>query len=258
MLLLAWSCILRAKTVGWWTWPFQCDVFRVHGSSFRLLPEWNNLGCYHSRSLVMGGDWGLLLLCADFHLVPWMVPLPRLQWFPGCPSLESSSSCPDDKPPAFIQQRNSCLPSGGEQYCLIAASLIPTPSEEAWVSNSWVLEGALQGLAICSTQYSPSKSATTHLPKFGDAFNILFLSASFSLGALLFLDCQSVWEVVYSTDSSQTAWVWTLALPVISCDNLGKFLKHWWLSSFIFKMGVITYLVSVLGIPLVNALKTIM
>ena len=168
MLLLAWSCILRAKTVGWWTWPFQCDVFRVHGSSFRLLPEWNNLGCYHSRSLVMGGDWGLLLLCADFHLVPWMVPLPRLQWFPGCPSLESSSSCPDDKPPAFIQQRNSCLPSGGEQYCLIAASLIPTPSEEAWVSNSWVLEGALQGLAICSTQYSPSKSATTHLPKFGD------------------------------------------------------------------------------------------
>jgi len=127
------------------------------------------IGCYNSRNLMMGGGWGLLLLYADLHLIPWMVPLPCLQWLvPWLPkSRVSSPSCPDDKPPVFCW--------GSDQSCLTSASLMLTPSEETWVSNSWGLEGTPKWLVLCSTQCSPSKSVTTHLPKFGDIFDLLSL-----------------------------------------------------------------------------------
>lgn len=69
--------------------------------------------------------------------------------------------------------------------------------------------GLLLWLAICSSEYSPSKLVTTHLfafrlPKFGGISDLLSLSASFFLGAFLFCDCQS--ERYYIVDLGQMAW----------------------------------------------------
>lgn len=69
--------------------------------------------------------------------------------------------------------------------------------------------GLLLWLAICSSEYSPSKSVTTHLsafhlPKFGGISDLLSLSTSFSLGPFLFCDCQS--ERYFIIDLGQMAW----------------------------------------------------
>ena len=85
----------------------------------------------------MGGDWELLLLYADFPLIPLNSTTSCLPWCSGYPSLESLVH-----PVQRINLQTSAgavtghLPGAGNQYCLFTAFLMFTPSEETCIFNS--------------------------------------------------------------------------------------------------------------------------
>lgn len=165
----------------------------------------------------MGGYWGLLPLYADFHLIPeWCHFFVFSGWFPGCPSLESlvhpvqminlQSSAGVVTAPVWFQP----------PLCSHLQRKPESPVVEVWKGLRSDLPCAVLIVLHRSQSLLTFQSLVIYL--------ICSLPAAFSLGVLVFPNCQS--EKWYSTDSSQTAWVRILALPPISCGNLGKFLKH--------------------------------
>lgn len=170
-------------------------VSKFFGDTTPGLPRWNKPCCY-SRSLMVGGDPGLWLLCANIHLSLLNGAAPCLQWCPGYPSVESL---------VYPVQRINLWSSAvawlvrGRLPPVFSLSYAHTIRGNVCVSNSWILEGVLQWFAICSSQYSPPKSVTTRLSAFHNISNLFQLLFPWGLCYFLLVSMRGN---THKTDSS--------------------------------------------------------